>query len=62
MVDTWTDACSLKCIFATFLANSSTSLGHPYYAGERRRQDDEDSDDSNNSNDKVWDEDEDNEQ
>ncbi len=26
-----TDACSLLRIFATFLANSSASLGHPYF-------------------------------
>jgi hypothetical protein len=31
VVDNATDACSLRLIFATFLANSSTSLGHPYF-------------------------------
>ncbi len=31
MVDDATDACSLCCIFATFLTNSSTSLGCPYF-------------------------------
>jgi hypothetical protein len=30
MVDNATDACSLRCIFATFLANSSASIGRPY--------------------------------
>ena len=31
VVDDATDACSLHRIFATFLANSSTSLGRPYF-------------------------------
>ncbi len=31
MVDDSTDACSLRCIFATFLADSSASLGRPYF-------------------------------
>jgi hypothetical protein len=31
VVDDATDACSLRCIFATFLADSSASLGHPYF-------------------------------
>jgi hypothetical protein len=31
IVDDATDACSLRRIFATFLANSSTSLGRPYF-------------------------------
>jgi hypothetical protein len=31
VVDNATDACSLRLIFATFLADSSTSLGHPYF-------------------------------
>ena len=31
IVDNATDACSLRCIFATFLADSSASLGRPYF-------------------------------
>ena len=31
VVDNATDACSLRRIFATFLADSSASLGHPYF-------------------------------
>jgi len=31
VVDDATDSCSLRLIFATFLADSSTSLGHPYF-------------------------------
>ena len=31
VVDDATDACSLRCIFATFLADSSASLGSPYF-------------------------------
>ncbi len=31
VVDDATDACSLRGIFATFLADSSTSLGRPYF-------------------------------
>jgi hypothetical protein len=31
VVDDLTDACSLRCIFATFLADSSASLGRPYF-------------------------------
>jgi hypothetical protein len=31
VVDNATDACSLRRIFATFLADSSTSLGRPYF-------------------------------
>jgi hypothetical protein len=31
VVDDATDACSLRRIFATFLANSPVSLGHPYF-------------------------------
>ena len=30
-VDTWTDVCSLRCIFSSFLANSSASLGRTYF-------------------------------
>jgi hypothetical protein len=30
-VDDANDACSLRHIFATFLADSSTSLGRPYF-------------------------------
>jgi len=31
VVDDATDACSLRRIFATFLADSSASLGRPYF-------------------------------
>jgi len=31
VVDDATDACSLCCIFATFVADSSASLGRPYF-------------------------------
>jgi hypothetical protein len=31
VVDDATDTCSLRCIFATFLVDSSTSLGRPYF-------------------------------
>jgi hypothetical protein len=31
VVDNATNTCSLHCIFATILANSSASLGRPYF-------------------------------
>jgi hypothetical protein len=31
VVDDATDTCSLRCIFATILVDSSTSLGRPYF-------------------------------
>ena len=60
MVDNSTDACSLRCIFATFLAVPASAIHTMKARGNN--DDDEDSDNSNNSNDKVWDEDEDDEQ
>ena len=49
------DACSLRCIFASFLAVPALAIHTMKARGDD--DDDEDSDDSNNSNDKVWDED-----
>ena len=60
VVDPFTDACSLRCIFASFLAVPALAIHTMKARGDD--DDDEDSDDSNNSNDKVWDEDEDDEQ
>ena len=60
MVDNFNDACSLRCIFGTFLAVPASAI-HTIKA-RGNDDDDKDSDDSNNSNDKVWDEDEDDEQ
>ena len=57
VVDTWTDACSLRCIFASFLAVPALAI-HTMKA-RCDDDDDEDSDESNNSNNKVWDGDED---
>ncbi len=60
VVDPFTDACPFQCIFASFLADSSTSCRAVHTMKARGDDDnDEDSNESNNSNDKVWDEDED---
>ena len=58
-MDTWTNACSLRCIFVTFLAVPALAIHTMKVRGIG--DDDEDSNDSNNSNDKVWDKDEDDE-
>ena len=60
VVDNFNDACSLRCIFGTFLAVPALAV-HTMKARGDNNNDDKDSNDSNNSNDKVWDEDEDNE-
>ena len=57
VVDPFTNACPFKCIFASFLADSSASLRA--VPTMKARGDDDDDEDSNNSNDKVWDKDED---
>jgi hypothetical protein len=38
VVDDATDACSLRCIFATFLADSSASLGRPCFYRRRSKE------------------------
>jgi hypothetical protein len=38
IVDDATDACSLRRIFATFLADSSASLGRPYFYRQRSKE------------------------
>ena len=59
VVDTWTNACSLRCIFGTLLDVPALAIHTMTARGDD--DDDKDSDDSNNSNDKVWDKDEDDE-
>ena len=59
VVDTQTNACSLRCMFATFLHPPASAIHTKKATGNDNN--DKDSNDSNNSNNKVWDEDEDDE-
>ena len=56
MVDNFNDACSLRCIFGTFLAVPASAIHTMKVRGNN-----DDDKDRNNSYNKVWDEDKDNE-